>query len=255
MHCDNPPCVKACPTRATYKSNDGSVVIDEDRCIGCGGCIEACPYNARFRNPVTGTADKCDYCRKSTPGQEPACVQVCPVHCRIFGDADNPNDPVAHVAVVFGENAKANPWGQTYAEEQGFKPTDSVITVFNAYPGNANVDHNSTTGPALLETLGSGISGAASGIGACYAEYGKEKSDRFNQITFAFLMLCPEHAATIQKDFPKKADAKKYLQAHTVKPYKYYTAGPLGCEPPKDVTNFNADTLMPRFMHHGNRCV
>ena len=157
--------------------------------------------------------------------------------------------PSDHVAVVFGENAKGNPWGQTYAEEQGFKPTDSVITVFNAYPGNANVDHNSTTGPALLETLGSGISGAASGIGACYAEYGKEKSDRFNQITFAFLMLCPEHAATIQKDFPNKGDAKKYLQAHTVKPYKYYTAGPLGCEPPKDVTNFNADTLMPRFMY------
>ena len=157
--------------------------------------------------------------------------------------------PSDHVAAVFGENAKANPWKQTYAEEQGFKPTDSVVTVFCAYPGNANVDHNSTTGDALLETLGSGISGAASGIGACYAEYGKETSDRYNQLTFAFLMLSPEHAATIQKQFPNKEDAKAYLQKHTVKPYKYYTAGPLGCEPPKDVVDFNADTLMPRFMY------
>ncbi|MDR3043320.1 MAG: thiol-disulfide oxidoreductase [Desulfovibrio sp.] len=157
--------------------------------------------------------------------------------------------PSDFVAAVFGENAKENPWRQTYAEEQGFKPTDNVVTVFFSYPGNANVDHNSTTGDALLETLGSGIVGAASGIGACYAEYGKEKSDRYNQITFAFMMLCPEHAATIQKTYPNKEDAKAYLQKHAVKPYKQYTAGPLGCEPPAEIKDFNADTLMPRFMN------
>ena len=95
--------------------------------------------------------------------------------------------------------------------------------------------------------MGSGISGAASGIGACYAEYGKPSTERYNQITFAFLMLSPEHAATIQKEFPNKEDARKYLQEHTVKPYKYYTSGPLGCMPPKDVTGYNGDTLMPRF--------
>ncbi len=97
MHCDNPLCVDACPTHATYKAGDGSVVIDPDRCIGCGGCIEACPYDARYKNPLTGIADKCDYCRHATPGQIPACVQVCPVNCRVFGDAENPDDPVAHV--------------------------------------------------------------------------------------------------------------------------------------------------------------
>lgn len=94
MHCDRPLCVDACPTHATYKAEDGSVRIDAARCIGCGGCIEACPYNARFRHPVTGTADKCDYCA-ATPGQTPACVQVCPTGCRIFGDADNADHPVA----------------------------------------------------------------------------------------------------------------------------------------------------------------
>ena len=93
MHCDHPLCVEACPTHATYKADDGSVGIDPERCIGCGGCIEACPYGARYKHPVTGRADKCDYCRRATPGQVPACVQVCPVRCRVFGDADNPDVP------------------------------------------------------------------------------------------------------------------------------------------------------------------
>lgn len=95
MHCDDPSCVRACPTGATWKSKDGTVEIDRTRCIGCGSCIEACPYHARFRHPVTGTADKCDYCHRSTPGQEPACVAVCPVKCRVFGDASDPNSEVA----------------------------------------------------------------------------------------------------------------------------------------------------------------
>jgi len=96
MHCDNPPCVAACPTLATFKADDGSVRIDKRRCIGCGGCIAACPYDARYKNPVTGTADKCDYCREaSVVGQPPACVLACATRCRVFGDAEDPNAPVA----------------------------------------------------------------------------------------------------------------------------------------------------------------
>lgn len=96
MHCDNPVCVGACPTKATYKAEDGSVVIDKERCIGCGGCIAACPYAARFRHPVSGTADKCDYCRSSAvTGHPPACVLACSTGCRSFGDANDASSPVA----------------------------------------------------------------------------------------------------------------------------------------------------------------
>lgn len=115
MHCDEPSCVRACPTRATWKCGDGSVRIDPSRCIGCGSCIEACPYHARFLNPRTGTADKCDYCQGATPGEIPACVAVCPTHCRVFGDADDPDSEVAqalashrHVHVV-PKNSGARP--------------------------------------------------------------------------------------------------------------------------------------------------
>lgn len=110
MHCDRPLCVEACPTRATYKAADGSVVIDAERCIGCGGCIEACPYDARFKHPHTGIADKCDYCRASTPGQTPACVQVCPVQCRLFGDLESPSDPVVR-ALAEHPQVRVNPPG------------------------------------------------------------------------------------------------------------------------------------------------
>ncbi|WP_418765353.1 4Fe-4S dicluster domain-containing protein [Mailhella sp.] len=115
MHCDDPSCVRACPTGATWKAKDGVVEIDRSRCIGCGSCVEACPYHARFRHPVTGTADKCDYCRGTTPGQTPACVAVCPMHCRLFGDADDPSSDVskalaAHKAVhVVPLNSGAKP--------------------------------------------------------------------------------------------------------------------------------------------------
>jgi len=87
-HCSEPPCVPVCPTNATYKRNqDGIVVIDQGLCIGCKYCIQACPYDARFINPVTGWADKCDFCiHRVSQGLEPSCVSTCVGGARIFGD-------------------------------------------------------------------------------------------------------------------------------------------------------------------------
>jgi Fe-S-cluster-containing dehydrogenase component len=99
MQCDAPLCVEACPTQATWKGDDGVVLIDVQRCIGCGACIAACPYDARYRHPERGTVDKCDYCASSRHlGIAPACVQLCPAQVRTFGDASDPSSEVAQIA-------------------------------------------------------------------------------------------------------------------------------------------------------------
>ncbi|MCP4203187.1 MAG: 4Fe-4S dicluster domain-containing protein [bacterium] len=85
--CDNPPCVQVCPVGATFKTDDGVVLVDSDYCIGCRYCIQACPYGARYLDPRTNTADKCTFCyHRITQGLLPACVEVCPTGARIFGE-------------------------------------------------------------------------------------------------------------------------------------------------------------------------
>ena len=104
-HCSEPPCVRVCPTGATYKRRDGIVVIDKNMCIGCKYCLQACPYDARFLNPVTGTADKCDFCvHRISQGLVPACVNTCVGRARIFGDVNASDSEIskliAHNAVT-----------------------------------------------------------------------------------------------------------------------------------------------------------
>jgi tetrathionate reductase subunit B len=86
-HCAHPPCVQVCPVGATFATEDGVVLIDAKRCIGCRYCIQACPYGARYLDPRTKTADKCTFCyHRVRRGLLPACVEVCPTQARIFGD-------------------------------------------------------------------------------------------------------------------------------------------------------------------------
>jgi tetrathionate reductase subunit B len=122
-HCDEPPCVDNCPAdpvemtfkdatsgkthtmtvAATWKDPfNGTVQIDKARCIGCGACVDTCPYNARYVNPnladnnSVGKADKCTYCMpRVAQGLQPACVQTCLAGARIFGDLDDPSSAVA----------------------------------------------------------------------------------------------------------------------------------------------------------------
>jgi len=88
--CNRPPCVRVCPTRATYKDPDtGIVVMDYAKCIGCKTCMAACPYNARYFNEEKHAVDKCNFCidtRLAEGKTETACAAACPARVRIFGD-------------------------------------------------------------------------------------------------------------------------------------------------------------------------
>ena len=95
-HCDDPPCVDVCPVNATWQREDGIVVIDQETCIGCKYCIQACPYDMRYINPLTNTADKCDFClQRVSKGLKPACVATCIGGARIFGDLNDPDSEVS----------------------------------------------------------------------------------------------------------------------------------------------------------------
>ncbi|MBK8504931.1 MAG: 4Fe-4S dicluster domain-containing protein [Saprospiraceae bacterium] len=144
FHCDNPPCVKVCPVDATFKRDDGLVLIDNDRCIGCKFCMAACPYSTRVFNwaepeqpeeismchssPETsvpskvGTVDKCDFCPDmSRRGLLPDCVTSCPNGVFYFGDANE--DAVSNgTETVRFKKLLSDRGGYRYLEELGTEP-------------------------------------------------------------------------------------------------------------------------------------
>jgi len=94
--CTHPACVQVCPTGATYRTQDGVVLIDQKYCIGCQYCVQACPYGARYFNVRKGVTQKCYWCyHRITKGLQPACVEACPVGARIFGDRNDPQSPIS----------------------------------------------------------------------------------------------------------------------------------------------------------------
>lgn len=98
-HCENPPCVHACPTGASYIGPGGTVLVDSRKCTGCKACIAACPYEARFVDPRTGTVDKCTFCVHRIENGIPttACQDVCPTRSIFFGDIDDADSEISHV--------------------------------------------------------------------------------------------------------------------------------------------------------------
>lgn len=98
MHCEETPCVHACPTGASKQDDDGIVWVDPVSCIGCGACIAACPYNARHKDHVSGVVMKCDLCKERVrDAEEPHCVKTCHQRARIFGDLDDASSEVYRI--------------------------------------------------------------------------------------------------------------------------------------------------------------
>ena len=127
QHCQDAPCVKVCPVGATFRRDDGTVLVDYERCIGCRYCMAACPYGIRVFNwgeaeqPVDftigygkdyrsdgrlvftpdrprGVVEKCTLCvERIDDGEQPFCVEVCPVGARVFGDLNDPESEVARL--------------------------------------------------------------------------------------------------------------------------------------------------------------
>ncbi len=121
-HCDNPPCVRVCPTKATFRREDGIVMMDYHRCIGCRFCMAACPYGSRsfnWRNPrgcdasgntfiekqnpgfptrTTGVVEKCNFCaERLAKGLIPACAEACKENAIVFGDLEEADSEVREV--------------------------------------------------------------------------------------------------------------------------------------------------------------
>jgi len=127
LHCQDAPCVTVCPTGASYKrSEDGIVLVEEDKCIGCGLCAWACPYGAREMDPAAGVMKKCTLCvdriyNETLPEEDrvPACVRTCPANARHFGDFADPDSNVSRMTRERG--------GYDLMPEQDTRPTNKYL--------------------------------------------------------------------------------------------------------------------------------
>ena len=98
QHCEDAPCIKACPCGALHKEVGGTVAVDYNICSGHGACVDACPYGAVYLDPVAKQAVKCHNCyHRLEVGMEPACVPTCPSEALYFGDLNDPGSKVSQV--------------------------------------------------------------------------------------------------------------------------------------------------------------
>lgn len=127
LHCADAPCVTVCPTGASLKrAEDGIVLVDDEKCIGCGLCAWACPYGAREMDPVEQVMRKCTLCVDRIYNETldeidriPACVRTCPTSARHFGDLSDPTSDVSKLVEARG--------GVALMPEQGTKPVNRYL--------------------------------------------------------------------------------------------------------------------------------
>jgi len=185
-HCADAPCVEICPTTALHTRADGIVDFDNDRCIGCKSCMQACPYDALYIDPETNTAAKCNYCaHKIDGGYEPACVVVCPVEAIISGDLSDGNSKIA----------------QLVANEETMTRKPEKMTDPNLYYINGSTE---MLDPNATERDGDYVwSEQATGVGhyAKYADKRVAESDTENLL----VQLAMENSAKTGKPIDQRA--------------------------------------------------
>lgn len=150
LHCETPACVTVCPTGASYKrAEDGIVLVDEDKCIGCKLCSWACPYGAREYSEVEGVIKKCTLCvdriyNETIPevSRQPACVQACPTRARHFGDLGDPQSAVSQLVAERG--------GVALMPELGYAPVNRYLPQRPRRAGAAPSDVAAAAEPAEL---------------------------------------------------------------------------------------------------------
>ena len=127
LHCETPACVTVCPTGASYKrAEDGIVLVDEDKCIGCQLCAWACPYGAREFSEKRGVMQKCTLCvdriyneTLAVEDRQPACVMACPTRARHFGDLGDADSDISRLV--------AERQGHALMPEFGYRPVNRYL--------------------------------------------------------------------------------------------------------------------------------
>lgn len=146
-HCTDAPCVEICPVEALHTREDGIVDFDNNRCIGCESCMQACPYDALYIDPDTNTAAKCNYCaHRVDVGREPACVSVCPEHAIIAGDILNPTTEISQLLAR-----------QAVKVRKPEKGTNPNLFYIDADEASLNPEATDKSGPSLWNSQARGV--------------------------------------------------------------------------------------------------
>ncbi len=153
LHCEKPDCVTVCPTGASYKrAEDGIVLVDDSKCIGCQLCAWACPYGAREFDVDDGIMKKCTLCIDRIYNENleevervPACVSTCPASARHFGDLGDPDSEVSKLVAARD--------GVDLMPELGYQPTNKYLPPRARHTGSVSTSDL----PALTPAKGDGL--------------------------------------------------------------------------------------------------
>ena len=159
--CDDAPCMTICPTSALFRADNGVVDFQDDDCIGCKSCMNACPYDALYINPETNTAHKCNMCNhRLEVGLEPSCQIVCPTEAIKIGDLDDPTSEISRIIArddVAVRAPEQNTKPKVYyrgADQASLDPTRTAIANDGMIWADTLREKNGTRHPTVPVKLG-----------------------------------------------------------------------------------------------------